>query len=98
MICKRKHRAIIINPVEYKGPANRFSGMILYAVNTSAVVGKLDLEAEGWAVSWGQASLLLSLLDPPRGSEAHHLQISVSVPSLLVHREFYENGLLEGRV
>lgn len=50
LICNRKHRAIIINPVEYKGPANRFSSVIFYAVNTNTVVGTLDLEAEGRAV------------------------------------------------
>ena len=50
LICNRKHRAIIINPIEYKGPANRFSGVISYAVNTNTIVGKLDLEAEGRAI------------------------------------------------
>lgn len=33
LICKRKHRAVIINPLEYKGPANRFNGMSLCAPN-----------------------------------------------------------------
>lgn len=52
------------------------------------VVGELDLEVEGWAVPWGQFPPLLSLLDPPRGCEAHDLYVFLSVSSLLVHVGF----------
>ena len=46
------------------------------------------MEVEGWAVPWGQFPPLLSLLEPPRGCEAHDLCVSVSVSSLLVHVGF----------
>lgn len=52
------------------------------------VVGELDLEVERWAVPWGQFPPLLSLLDPPRGCEAHDLYAFLSVSSLLVHVGF----------
>lgn len=51
-------------------------------------MGEVDLEVEGWAVPWGQLPPLLSLLEPPRGCEAHDLCVSVSVSSLLVHVGF----------
>lgn len=46
LICNRKHKADIINSVEYKGPTNRFSGTVLYTVDTCTVVGDLGLDTE----------------------------------------------------
>ena len=63
-----------------------------------AVVGELDLEVEGWAVPWGQFPPLLSLLDPPRGCEAHDLYVFFVCLLTPCSCRIYENGLLEGRV
>ena len=53
LICKRKHRAIIINPLDYKGPASSFNGTSLHSVNCCGGAG---LGSEGVGCSVGTIS------------------------------------------
>ena len=94
LICKRKHRAIIINPPEYKGPANRFNGVSLCAVNCGG--GGLGSGGVGCSVGTASSSAVTT-----GATERLWSSWSVCFCVCLLTPcscRIYENGLLEGRV
>ena len=95
LICKRKHRAIIINPLEYKGPANRFNGLSLRAVNCC---GGGALGSGGVGCSVGTVSSSAVTIGATKrlwSSWSVCFCVCLLTPCSC---RIYENGLLEGRV